>query len=226
MPKLLIADDDDKLVQNIADWLRSEKFTVETTNDGDAAAILLSSITYDVVILDWEMPGKSGPTVCKDFRDSGGDTPILMLTGKGAIEEKEKGFLSGADDYLTKPFHPKELLLRIRSLLNRRVEPNRGTYKYGALVLDSAKTTISSDGEKLKLTGKEYALLDFLIRHPEQCFTTDALINRVWNSDKAVTDQAVRVCVARLRDKLEASSCPNTVIAEPGFGYKLATKEG
>jgi DNA-binding response OmpR family regulator len=221
MPKLLIADDDEKLTHNVADWLRTEGFTVETASDGDAARILLESITYDVIVIDWEMPGKNGPEVCREFRDAGGQTPILMLTGRGAIEEKEKGFLSGADDYLTKPFHPKELLLRIRSLLGRTVQARKNIYEFGALILDLDKAEVLQKGERLKLTAKEFALLDFLIRHPEQFFTTETLINRVWSSDKAVSDQAVRVCIGRLREKLESYNCPTTIVSQSGFGYKL-----
>lgn len=225
MPKILIADDDEKLRQNIADWLGTQGFTVETAPDGAAASTLLRSITYDVIVMDWQMPGKSGPELCKDYRNAGGETPVLMLTAKNAIEEKEKGFLSGADDYLTKPFHPKELLLRIRALMGRR-QAVKNVYKYDALTLDLSKTVVFFGEQQLKLTAKEFALMDFLIRHPEQCFTTESLINRIWDSEKAVTDQAVRVCVARLREKLETYACSATIVAEPGFGYKLAKSDG
>jgi DNA-binding response OmpR family regulator len=226
MPKLLIADDDEKLLHNISQWLASEGFTVETAADGTDASLLLRTITYDVIVIDWQMPGQAGPDIIKEFREAGGETPVLMLTARSAMEEKEKGFLSGADDYLTKPFHPKELLLRIRSLLGRRVLSDKNIYKYDCLKLDLGRTAVFSGEERLKLTVKEYALLDFLIRHPEQCFTTETLLNRIWDSDKAVTDQAVRVCVARLREKLASYNCSATIVAEPGFGYKLVRAAG
>jgi DNA-binding response OmpR family regulator len=222
MPKLLIADDDEQLLERVADWLRTQSFTVETASDGAAAAILMKTIVYDVIVIDWEMPGRKGPELCKDFRHNGGETPILMLTAKTAIEEKERGFLSGADDYLTKPFHPKELLLRIRSLLGRKVQSEKSIYKYDALTLDLQKSAVFLNGERIKLTLKEFALMDFLIRHPEQCFTVDVLINRIWESDKAVSDQAVRVCVSRLREKLKEYNCGASIVVEQGLGYKLA----
>ncbi len=221
MPKLLYADDDEKLLRNVADWLTTQGFTVETVADGAAASMLLRTTTYDVVIMDWQMPGKSGPEICKEFRDANGQTPILLLTAKGAIEEKEKGFMSGADDYLTKPFHPKELLLRVRSLLGRQVQVSKTEYEYGSLTLDLAKNAVFHKEQKLKLTSKEFALLDFFIRNPEKCFNTDSLINRIWKSDNAVTDQAVRVSISRLRVKLDSYGCQTTIVAEPGFGYKL-----
>ncbi|MBX9686546.1 MAG: response regulator transcription factor [Candidatus Obscuribacterales bacterium] len=224
MPKILLADDDEKLLHTVADWLSTQGFTVETAGDGAAAAILMRSVDYDVIVVDWEMPGKSGPEVCKEYRDARGETPILMLTAKGAIEEKEKGFLSGADDYLTKPFHPKELLLRIRSLLGRRVQSNKNSYEFASLKLDLVKNAVFHGEERLKLTANEYSLLDFLIRNPEKCFSTESLISKIWKSDKAVTDQAVRVCIARLRTKLESYNCKTTIVADPGFGYKLTDK--
>jgi DNA-binding response OmpR family regulator len=226
MPKILIADDDEKLVHNIADWLTTEGFVVEPAFDGSAAAMLMRTITYDVIVIDWQMPGQAGPDVVKEFRDGGGDTPILMLTARSALEEKEKGFLSGADDYLTKPFHPKELMLRIRALLGRRVLSNKNVFKYGSLTLDLAKAAVFHGDQRLKLTVKEFQLMDFFIRHPEQCYTTDILINRIWKSDEPVTDQAVRVCVSRLREKLDSYKCPATIVAEPGFGYKLISGAG
>ncbi len=221
MPKLLLADDDEKLLREVADWLTSQGFTIETAPDGAAASMLLRTNVYDVIVLDWQMPGLSGPEVCTEYRNSGGQTPMLLLTARGAIEEKEKGFLSGADDYLTKPFHPKELLLRIRSLLGRQVQTSKTTYEYGSLTLDLAKNVVLHEDQRLKLTSKEFALLDFFIRNPERCFATDALMNRIWKADEAVTDQAVRVSISRLRAKLDTYGCKTTIVAEPGFGYKL-----
>ncbi len=224
MPKLLLADDDEKLLENISEWLSAQGFTVETAQDGTAASILMRTVEYDVIVIDWEMPGMTGPEVCQEYRNSNGQTPVLMLTGRGAIEEKEKGFLSGADDYLTKPFHAKELLLRIRSLLGRRVQANKVQYEYGSLLLDLSKNAVFHANEKLKLTSNEFAVLDFLIRNPDKCFNTESLISKIWKSDKAVTDQAVRVCISRLKTKLETYNCKTTIVAELGFGYKLVVK--
>jgi DNA-binding response OmpR family regulator len=172
------------------------------------------------VVLDWDMPGYFGPDVVKAYRDWGGQAPILMLTGKAAIEDKERGFVCGADDYLTKPFHPKELTLRIVALTGRTARSAGQTVKYADLVLDIAKSRISAGDTQVNLTAREYDLLQFLIRHPEQSFTADALIERIWPSDSAVSAQAVRMCVLRVREKLAKVSSASITTA-PGFGYKL-----
>ncbi len=223
MPKVLIVDDDTKLVHMMVEWLEDEGYTVESIDNGLNALSLMKSFGFDVIVLDWDLPGMIGPDVCKTYRDLGGDTPVLMLTGKGAIEEKEKGFLTGADDYLTKPFHPKELSLRIRALMGRRVVSDKRKIQYGSLTLDLSKSAVFANGVDLKLSAREYSLLDFLIRHPEQVFNADALIDRVWKSDHEVSDKAVRVCVARLRQKLDAHDCP-TIVTLPGFGYQLSAQ--
>jgi DNA-binding response OmpR family regulator len=220
MAKILIADDDAKLVEMITDWLDGENFTVESASNGIQALDLMKSFGFDVIVLDWDMPGYIGPDVCKEYRDWGGKAPILMLTGKGRIEEKEKGFLSGADDYLTKPFHPKELSLRIRALLGRSAQTGKSVLKFGNLTLDVTQAKGTVDGKSINLTSREFALLEFLMRHQGEVFSAEALIDRVWKSDAAVSDKAVRVCISRLREKLSGLSCPN-VTTVAGFGYKL-----
>ncbi len=220
MPKVLIVDDDEKLVQMMVEWLEDESYTVESVDNGLNALSLMKSFSFDVIVLDWDLPGMIGPDICKAYRDLGGSTPVLMLTGKGAIEEKEKGFLTGADDYLTKPFHPKELSLRIRALMGRKVVSDKRKIQFGSLTLDLSRSAVFANGIDLKLSAREYSLLDFLIRHPEQVFNAEALIDRVWKSEDEVSDKAVRICVARLREKLSTHECPS-IVTLPGFGYKL-----
>lgn len=223
MPKILLVDDDCPLVEMMTEWLCDEGYTVEASDNGVTALSLMKSFYFDVIVLDWDLPGLTGPHICKSYRDWGGRTPVLMLTGKGAIEEKEKGFLSGSDDYLTKPFHPKELSLRIRALLGRTVSIDKRIARCGSLVLDLDKASIFAGDVDLKLSATEFALLEFLIRHPEQVFSADALISRVWKSDAEVSDKAVRVCVSRLREKLDKHDCPN-IVTVSGFGYKLSSQ--
>lgn len=223
MSKVLLVEDDEKLVELLVERLADEKFVVEVTADGNDALNLMKSFGFDVVVLDWAIPGMSGPEVCKAYRDWGGRTPIIMLTGRSAIEEKEKGFISGVDDYLTKPFHVKELILRLRALSGRTVQTDKNKLKYGSLTLDTARGTATCSGVSLALTAREFSLLEFLIRHPEEAFATDALIYRVWRSDSAVSSKAVRACICRLRDKLASlPDCPS-IDTVPGFGYKLTT---
>jgi two-component system, OmpR family, response regulator len=221
MPKILVVDDDEQMVEMITDYLSAEGYTVEATDNGVEALSLMKSFGYAVIVLDWEMPGRTGPDVCQSYRDWGGQAPIIMLTGKGAIEEKEKGFLSGADDYLTKPFHPKELSMRIKALLGRFVSTNKNLVTCGCLTADRSKASLLVGDVDLKLPAREFDLLEFMMRHPEQVFSSDALIDHVWKSDAEVSGKAVRVCISRVRSKLEQYACPN-IVTVPGFGYKLS----
>lgn len=223
MPKVLLVDDDKEMVRMMTEWLTWEGYTVESNDNGIKALSLMKSFGFDVIVLDWDLPGLIGPDICQSYREGGGSTPILMLTGKGAIEDKEKGFLTGADDYLTKPFHPKELSLRIRALLGRRVVADKRRIKYGSLTLDYAKSAVFVDDKDLQLPAREFSLLEFLMRHPGEVFAPEVLIDRVWKSDESVSAKAVRICVSRLREKLAAFDCP-TIATVSGFGYKLAER--
>jgi DNA-binding response OmpR family regulator len=222
MAKVLIVDDDLEMLEMLTGWLQREHHVVETATNGLLALNLMKSFGFDVIVLDWELPGFDGPSICKSYREGGGKVPILMLTGKGAIEEKEKGFRSGADDYLTKPFHPKELSLRILALLGRSsVQPDKNTLVVKDLILDRAGSSVKFKDTLISLTSREFSLLEFLMRHPKQTFTAEALIVQVWKSDAEVSDRAVRTCISRLRDKfLHLDKCPQ-IKTLPGFGYML-----
>ncbi len=224
MPKILVVDDDSQLVEMITDWLNLQKYSVESISNGIEALSLMKSFSYDVIVLDWDLPGLLGPDVCQSYRDWGGQTPIIMLTGKGAIEDKEKGFCSGSDDYLTKPFHPKELSLRIKALLGRTVSTDKNVLKFGTLTLDQSKSAVFAGPAALKLPAREFKMLEFLMRHPEHVFSAEMLIDRVWKSDEAVGNKAVRICIMRLREKLEPHDCP-AIVTVPGFGYKLSLQK-
>jgi DNA-binding response OmpR family regulator len=221
MSKILLIEDDENLVDLLRESLEEEHFTVEATANGHDALNLMKSFGFDVVVLDWAIPGMSGPEVCKAYREWGGRTPIIMLTARGAIEEKEKGFVSGVDDYLTKPFHVKELILRLRALSGRTVQTDKQKLKYGVLTLDTAKRTANYSGTKVTLTAREFSLLEFMVRHAEEPFTTEALINRVWPSESEVTGKAVNACVIRLRDKLAVIPDGPVIESLPGLGYRL-----
>ncbi len=221
MAKILIVDDDQQLVEMIKLWFRKENHVVESADNGFEALNLMRSFGFDVIVLDWELPGLQGPDIAKKYRDEGFATPILMLTARKAIEEKERGFNCGADDYLTKPFHPKELALRVRSLLNRTIAPVRNNLTMGQLSLDFSLNKVTINGEELRLTAKEFALLEFLLRHPEQVFSVDALIGSVWNSEAEVTVSSVRMAVSRLREKLEGHTGAPVVDTVPNFGYRI-----
>jgi DNA-binding response OmpR family regulator len=222
MAKILIVEDDRALSELIVDWLTSEKYMPEPVYDGTEGLERLQFYKYDVVILDWDLPGISGPKICQQFRDSGGQTPILMLTGKKEIEDKTTGLDAGADDYLTKPFHMKELSARLRALLRRgATEVSRTVLTAGHVSLDPVSRKVLSNGKELSLQPKEYSLLEFLLRHPNQPFSAEAILDRVWSSESDTSPDTVRLQIMRLRNKIEIDGKESMVRTIHRVGYML-----
>jgi DNA-binding response OmpR family regulator len=221
MAKVLLVEDDKVLQDTVADFLRSERHEVEAIADGGEASGRLRHYHYDLVVLDWNLPTKEGLDVLKEYRSQGGTTPILMLTGKGHIDDKTTGLDSGADDYLTKPFDIRELSSRVRVLLRR---PNTGSTDIltaGSVSLDMQTHTVKQNGEPISLMPKEFALLEFLIRHRNQVFSVDDLLNRVWSSESDSTTDAVRQCITRLRRKLDREGQKPLITTVTGVGYRI-----
>lgn len=221
MAKVLLADDDYELVVMLSGWLRHEnKHVVETAADGQEALDLLLTYSYDVVVLDWEMPKISGVDVCRQLREKRPYVPVLMLTGRRTLDDKIEGLDAGADDYLTKPFSPQELSARVRSLLRRPAEDPESALVSGTVRLDTVGRTATANGKSLNLAPREFDLLEFFIRHPQTSFTTDALLARVWSDTEEVSAAAVRMSITRVRTKIEGAqdSCPLKTVR--GEGYK------
>lgn len=203
MAKVLLVEDDNDLANMVRTFLLFEKHTVERIANGMEASDRLRSFEYDVIILDWTLPGISGIEILKGYRERGGKTPILMLTGKTSIDDKEQGLDNGVDDYLTKPFDMRELGARVRALLRRPAAVSANILTAGDLCLDPAKHAVLKNGEPLALVPRECQLLEFLMRHPNQVFTMTALLNRVWPSDSEATEEALRTTIKRLRKKID-----------------------
>jgi DNA-binding response OmpR family regulator len=220
MPKVLVIEDDPAVYQALVDWLESRDYTVEIANTGTEGASRLQVYDYDVAVVDWELPGVSGPEICRQHRLKGGTTPLIMLTGRSELEDKISGLDAGADDYLTKPFHPRELEARIRSVL-RRPQAVAQVLSIADITVDPATRTVERAGEVLKLNRREYSLLEFLIRHKGQVFTRDALLNKVWSSESDATDQALRQAIRRLRQAIDVEGRDSLIVSVPGVGYKL-----
>lgn len=220
MAKILLVEDDAGLCKMIKDWLGRDRYQVEVSSDGAEALEKLQFYQFDLVILDWQLPSMSGVEILKQYRQSGGLTPVLMLTGKGELTDKEEGFDAGADDYLTKPFHMKELSARIRALL-RRPPTFVEALKVGSLSLDRGNCSVTKDGSEIRLLPKEFALMDFFMRHPNQIFSTEALLNRVWASESDATSEALTTTIKRLRKKLDADPKQSIIRTVHGVGYKL-----
>lgn len=221
MAKILVVDDDKLLADLVSDSLSAEHYTTECAYNGEDARILLKSYHYDVIVLDWGLPGVTGVELCKEYRFGGGTTPILMLTGKDTIDDKEQGLDSGADDYLTKPFHLKELSARVRALLRRSASISGNVLEVRDLVLDPTAHKLTRNGAEIQLHPKEFALLEHLMRHPNQVFSAQNLLDRVWTSESNVGPETVRTCVKRLRQKIDIDGQESMLENIYGVGYKL-----
>lgn len=221
MPKILVADDDKELLDLLKLGLEHQTYEVDLAVDGVEAKELLTQNDYDVLVLDWTMPRLSGLDLCRWCRVNQKSVPILMLTGRDKIQDKVKGLDSGADDYLTKPFHFGELLPRLRALIRRCAERPSSQINVGPLTVDPDSHTALLNGVELELTPREFSILEFLAKHHGQEFNTDALISRVWASPANVSSNLVRVHIKRLRKKLASIGYPDLLVCVYRVGYKL-----
>jgi DNA-binding response OmpR family regulator len=223
MARILVVDDDKNQLENVEDWLLHEHHTVETAASAEEAEELLKAYIYDLLIFDWSMPRMSGVELLKRFRASGGVTPVMMLTGKEGLEDKEQGLDAGADDYLTKPFHLKELSARVRALLRRPKETLGNVLRAGDIEMDTATYRTTRAGKLIELLPKEYAVLQFLMRHPNQVFDAQTILDRVWNSEQQVGPETVKTTILRLRKKIDEDRAESIIKSTRGIGYKIET---
>lgn len=225
MPKVLLVDDDTRLRINLVDWLEHQRFDVEEAKNSSEAKELLAGYSYDLIILDWNLPDGEGIEVCRWYRARGGATPILMLTGRDLVQNKVDCFDAGVDDYLTKPFELLELTARLNALLRRAatIVPSR-VLNLGGLTVDPSAHIAKIDGNEVQLTPKEFDILEFFLRHPDKVFSADALLDRLWKSDAEVSPDTVRVYIKRLREKLEKHGRGGVLKNIHGVGYKLVTE--
>jgi len=220
MAKILIVEDEIDLAYPVRDWLLKEQYLVELSENGRDALEKLRIYKYDLIILDWMIPLVNGVEVCRSFRQSGGTTPILMLTARQLVEDKTTGLDAGADDYLTKPFHLKELAARVRALLRRNIKSSDPILKCGNITVDTLSHKVTVADQEIHLVPKEYSLLEFFMRHRNQVFSAEALLDRVWSSDSTACPDTIRTYIKLLRKKIGDGS--DTVLRTiHGVGYKL-----
>lgn len=221
MAKILVAEDDRQLAELMQRALAADRHTIDLVYDGSEAEQMIKAFFYDLIIVDWGLPGMTGYELLKQLRSQGKDIPVLMVTGKGSLADKEMGFEGGVDDYLTKPFQIKELVFRARALL-RRAAPVKGSHlQCGALKLDTKTHSATLNGVQLKLQPKEFKLLEFFMKHPGEVFSPEALIQRVWPSDSEVYPNAVRTLVKKLRKRLDLDPADSFIETVFGVGYKF-----
>jgi two-component system, OmpR family, response regulator MtrA len=218
--RVLVVDDDAALAEMLTIVLRQEGFDSRMVTRGDLALDEFRAYKPDVVLLDVMLPGKDGIDVCKEIRNESG-VPIVMLTAKGDTVDVVVGLESGADDYVVKPFKPKELVARIRARVRRFDSTTHETLKIGDLTIDVAGHVVSRDEETISLTPLEFDLLLCLARKPWQVFTREVLLEQVWGYRHAADTRLVNVHVQRLRSKVEHDpEHPEIVVTVRGVGYK------
>ncbi|MCC6978619.1 MAG: response regulator transcription factor [Candidatus Melainabacteria bacterium] len=221
MAKILLVEDDLQLASSVKEQLEGAMHTVEHVADGREGLDRLRLYSYDVAVLDWTLPDMSGLEVLRNYRDSGGATPVLMLTGRTEIDNRVEGLSSGADDYLTKPFDFRELASRLQALMRRPANYCPNNLAIGDLEIDIAAKIVRRNGVKMKLLPKEFAVLEFLLRRADHCFDTDALLTHVWNSESDASEAAVWQTIKRLRNKLDIEGKESIIVNVKGMGYKI-----
>jgi DNA-binding response OmpR family regulator len=219
--KVLLVEDDLEMSEVLMHTLSNRGFTVQVAFDGTSALELLRVYKYDVIVLDWMMPGLSGVDVCRSLRATGENTPILMLTARTSDDDTATGLDAGADDYLTKPFENKVLAARLRALLRRPAVCSEPILKAGELSFDPVTGTVARSGEELHLRPMVLKLLEFLMRHPGQFFTADALLDRVWHDDSLASLDTVRAHIKLLRRVIDVAGRPSLVETERHRGYRM-----
>jgi len=221
MAKILMVEDDEKVSNTVREWLTADDHVVETVPDGKEGADRLRFYKYDIVILDINLPEMGGLEILRNFRAQGGKTPVLILTGHDRIPEKAEGLDAGADDYLTKPFHMQELSARVRALLRRPAEAVSTVVKCADLEVDLNKGTVLKNGKELRLFRMEYSLLEFFLKHQNQIFSAEDLLDSIWSSCSDVSTESVRTYIARLRAKIDTKGQPSLIENVYGRGWRF-----
>ena len=223
MALLLLIEDEPGLRLTLTDRLTAEGFTVESRAEGLSRLEAARRAGYDLILLDVMLPGMDGFTICRTLRDEGVDTPILMLTARGQVDDRVAGLKIGADDYLPKPFHTPELLARIEALLRRaRKDPLAETLRFGEIEIDAKAAIVRKNGQELVLSAKEYQLLRFLAQRRGEVVTRDVLLKEVWGYHSTPLTRTVDVHMTWLRQKLEDDpSQPAHLITVRGMGYRF-----
>ena len=223
--RLLLVEDDTRIAHFVAKGLREQTYAVDVVSNGDDALYQAEINTYDLIILDVMIPGRNGFEVCREIRQAGKRTPILMLTARDAVEDRIAGLDHGADDYLTKPFEFRELLARLRALLRRSGELRAPQITIDDLTLDTAAQRVTRGGRAIVLTAKEYALLEFLARNVDRVVGRAEIAEHVWDETFDPFSNLIEVYINRLRGKIDGKSSQQLLHTRRGSGYQLSLPE-
>jgi len=223
--RVLIIEDEHKIAHALKKALQQENYAVDVSYDGDDGYAMATTEPYDLYIIDWMIPGKyNGLDIVKSLRKAKIHTPVLLLTAKGTVSDRTTGLDSGADDYLTKPFALDELLARVRALLRRPVEVQQTILTAGDLSLNTVTFEVKRANKDIILTGKEFALLEFLLRNQGRPSNKDTIIAHVWDYNADVLPNTVEVYMKYLRQKIDDPFDSPLLHTIRGFGYKIEAK--
>ncbi len=223
MAKILLVEDDQSLSGEVKNWLhKQEHYTIDQAFSAKDAMLFLETYTYDVVVLDWELPDGAGIDILRKFRTSGAKTPVLMLTGRDSVLDKTTGLDTGSDDYLTKPFQPEELSARLRALIRRFSDSTTSNaIKFSNVVLDAITRRVEVDLQEVKFQPAEFDLLYFLCMNPDHIFPATQLMSSAWPDSERATEASLRVCVSRIRQKIKDPDATPKIENLPGQGYRF-----
>jgi two-component system copper resistance phosphate regulon response regulator CusR len=219
--RILVVEDEPAIADFVVRGLREESFTVEHASDGNDGWHACRSARWDLILLDWWLPGRDGLALLRDLRESGDTTPVLMLTARDAVSDRVRGLDSGADDYLCKPFAFAELLARVRALARRKSSDASTVLSHGDVRVDLATHRVERAGRRIDLTTKEQALLVLFLRHPGQVLTRTRIYDQVWDDRYDGLSNTLEVHVMELRRKLEKHG-PRLIHTLRGRGYRFA----
>ena len=224
--RILLVEDEPNAARMLAKGLREEAYAVDVAGDGERALELAHLNDYDLIILDVMLPGKDGFDVCRDLRAAGSAVPVMMLTARDAVEDRVEGLDSGADDYLLKPFEFEELLARVRALLRRKPALYREVIVVADLSMDTRARRVSRAGKELDLTGKEFALLEYLVRHAGEVVGRAEISEHVWDQSYDPFSKVIDVFIQRLRRKVDEGHPVKLIRTRRGEGYVLTAGDG
>ena len=221
MARVLIIEDEEKMARMLARVLREEGYVAETAGDGRIGLSRGLDDSFDLLIVDWMLPGRSGVQIVRGLRAADVHTPVLMLTARGQVEDRVEGLDAGADDYLSKPFALPELLARVRALTRRPLKTGDGgrEIRAGDVALDPVRHLVRRGEDKVELTAKEFALLAALMQHPGRVFSRSVLLDTVWGAPGEVSTSVVELYVSYLRRKLDRDGEPSRIRTVRGVGY-------
>lgn len=222
--KILVVEDEERLLESIREGLVHSGYVVDTALDGEEGSFMAFTNDYDLIILDINIPKKDGFEILREIRERDREVNIIMLTALSDVDDRVRGFDLGANDYVLKPFHFEELKARIRSLLRRQTTIKDAVIETSGISFDTTKRTFTIDGENLRLTAKEAGILEYLFFNLGRYVTTEELMEHVWNDEVDLFSNVVRVHMSALRKKLKARLGKNIIRNEIGKGYIIDEK--